>query len=1361
MLVVLGFSASAEANQTFNEPVNSSPATPQAWQPTDWDITSYNKNPAHWSTFDAVDGDYGANCDALPATHSVTTFADSVYNCDGRVMTSHFGDWFSMTQMTPNQIVDFSGGEATITFDVSTYRSSGFDFIDIWITPYDRNLQIPAINWLPGAAGAPEDAIHFYFDISKTSTRLKGEVTRDFAKTNLNDNYNSIENVLSANGLTTSKTRLETVELKISATSASACLPDYGVCFINQSLSPALDWTSGVVQFGHYSFNPGESNTWHWDNFNITPATGFTIVQAQSDVADSSNGTINFDSPAPADSHLRFIGIGGSMEVSFDGGSTWQTATQQSQNPSFLSNGHFRSYWVPIPEGTASVQFNASNWWGGPWRAQDATIWSLAGSSGGGGNPTATPTSGPAPTNTPTVTPTPPPSSGAIDIEIANISGVSGYEVGVFGTGFGWTPGTVEILNTNATILEWEDTFIRLEVPTVADGAGHLVVTTTDSQVDSSPFTVYTINPVFLQEPDITYKNISIGKTAYLQGYEGGYCFSYDGNVNTAASDFLTDFMCGHQGTIASGVARFAADSSLGNVASIAIDLEQTLDGDYFFQFFSNNNWYERFDQYSFVDSYPKDYTIQVSADSTDGIDGTWVDVVTVTGNVRSSRLNEFNVSAANGYHWVRMNVTDGIANQSNQAGYDFGMREVRLYEVQSSGTMPDSFSVYGDSLSADAFEVIGDQGVSRLIKNNRNSTVDSLFTSFGLSGQNSGGVVNTAGNNNEIYDALDTDNLDTDIRYWGVALGTNDAADGGGSINTPNTNIYDYPTRLDAFVQDMIAQGLVPLIHRIPDTDEADGGSGDIISKGKILGDIDTIAATYRLIPGPDLYTTFRRNLEADSGSYFRAGDGTHHTDIGKRKMVELWAEAFSRAIPLNGTQPPIPTETPTPTATNTPIPPTPTNTPVPPTPTNTPAPLPTATATPAITQPLIEVGDHSANAGDIVNVSIVARNLPSTGAVTIRMFMDSALANAISCTADPNNQFDTEICNIDGEMLTVSVVDAAGITGDVTLATVDVAIDGAADRSVGLDLAVVTLNQPDGWPVAAVVLDGSIAVGTLMGDINCSDSLDALDFMGILQYTAGMRSASSGCPLPGNALNLDNCDANANTLCDAGDALLVMQCVVGMDNALCPSPSSSRSVAADATSDSIINSFALVSADGVELDVQERGEVVISAEVQAGNALGATSFLIHYDPNVIHINDCTLGTGLMGLCNVNYERNGIAPDTISISGIAAEALSGQVSLATLDVRALTEGASEIQLETVVVSDEVGSTFVANSVDGNANVETLSVPTSIRLAGSSAAPQDIGGSENSQIYYIGLTLVALVAVTLLTWRRALINKNG
>ena len=495
-----------------------------------------------------------------------------------------------------------------------------------------------------------------------------------------------------------------------------------------------------------------------------------------------------------------------------------------------------------------------------------------------------------------------------VTIEIANSSGVSGYDIGVFGSNFGTVTGTLEILSTTATIVTWEDGFIQATIPTVADGSAPdgLKITTDDGRVGSAEFTVYSINPAFLDYPTTTYENIARGRTAYLQGLQSGFCFV--NNVNTPPTQFLTDFRCNYQGVIGPGSATFAADNRApyNSVASVAINLDDPLDGDYAFQFFTNNNWYERGPGFSFVNSYPEEYVLQLSADSTDGVDGTWTDVASITGNKRSTRLHTFTASAGDNYTWFRFYVTHGIGDQSSYGTgeHDFALREIRLYEAQAADlSKPDSFAIYGDSLTADAFEIISHQGVAQLIQAQRGTDSESVFTSYGLSGQNSSGFVDSTTTNHDIYDALTLDDSDENTRYWGIAIGTNDAAEGSGNIGVPFTNITEYPTRLDALVQDLIAQGLVPIIHRIPDTNEADGGFGDLGSKAKILKDIDTIAATYQLIPGPDLYTAFRRNLEVDSGSWFRPGDGTHHTAQGKLNMVTLWAEAFATSVPFDPT--------------------------------------------------------------------------------------------------------------------------------------------------------------------------------------------------------------------------------------------------------------------------------------------------------------------------------------------------------------------------------------------------------------------------------------------------------------------------
>jgi hypothetical protein len=148
---------------------------------------------------------------------------------------------------------------------------------------------------------------------------------------------------------------------------------------------PALDWTQGVVQFGHHSMGPQASEgggTWHWDDFTITPAVGFTIVKGTRRYADEANPTIAFAGAAPANAYLRFAGYGEKIEVSFDGGKKWEKADRQAEK---LDVGdRFHSYWTPVPAGTTTVQFRAKddqekekkNKDDGPWFVRNAAFWS-------------------------------------------------------------------------------------------------------------------------------------------------------------------------------------------------------------------------------------------------------------------------------------------------------------------------------------------------------------------------------------------------------------------------------------------------------------------------------------------------------------------------------------------------------------------------------------------------------------------------------------------------------------------------------------------------------------------------------------------------------------------------------------------------------------------------------------------------------------------------------------------------------------------------------------------------------------------------------------------------------------------------
>lgn len=477
----------------------------------------------------------------------------------------------------------------------------------------------------------------------------------------------------------------------------------------------------------------------------------------------------------------------------------------------------------------------------------------------------------------------------SLSIEIANQSGVAGYEIGIFGSAFGAAQGSgsVEILGATSQIVDWTDTFVRAVIPAVADGVGDLVVTTDGGAQINAPFTVYSVDPQFIQPPTYRFTNVAKGKQAYFSASPNAFCFEQPSNTSLGPEFFLFDYVCGYENITNVGEAVF------GLPATIAFEADEILNGDYYFQFFSNSNWYLN-------SEVPEDYTIEVSDDSTDGVDGSWTALTTITGNDRASRLNLVTVSGGS-YQWMRLNVTSAAGGASN-----FKLREVRVYKASgNTNGRWDSMALYGDSLTAGAFEIIGRDGLANELGTLQNATTDFIFTPYGLSGQNSSGLVDST-SEHDIYDALTLDDMTNRATYWGIALGTNDTQDGGSQIGVSGANIEEFDNRLAAIVQELISRNRIPLIARIPDTDETLGGYGDFLAKQKALADIDAINAQYGLMPGPDLYTLFRRNIEMDSGSYF-GGDGTHHTNLGKKALVDAWAAALADAIPPTSATAPL----------------------------------------------------------------------------------------------------------------------------------------------------------------------------------------------------------------------------------------------------------------------------------------------------------------------------------------------------------------------------------------------------------------------------------------------------------------------
>src|SRR3954470_14298397 len=198
----------------FLDTFDGRPSAPTPWHGAGWDVTVHSRNRETWQQLEPMAAGHGADCAAPPAFHMVTEYDDAVYQCNDHIMTSINAGGYGVIYLTPNQMVDFSGGEAVVKFDLSTIRSSPRDWVDLWLTPYEDHLQLPLDNWLPDLTGEPRRSIHLRMDSTNDLSIFKGFVFRGTTQEDLKiRTWQGYENVL-----TPSAVRRDTIELRISRT---------------------------------------------------------------------------------------------------------------------------------------------------------------------------------------------------------------------------------------------------------------------------------------------------------------------------------------------------------------------------------------------------------------------------------------------------------------------------------------------------------------------------------------------------------------------------------------------------------------------------------------------------------------------------------------------------------------------------------------------------------------------------------------------------------------------------------------------------------------------------------------------------------------------------------------------------------------------------------------------------------------------------------------------------------------------------------------------------------------------------------------------------------------------------------------
>jgi hypothetical protein len=443
----------------FLETFTGNPAAPTEWQPSNWDVTRHIRAGANRLVPESMQAHHGADCAPHPAEHVMATYEAMVFLCRDHLMTALNASGYGLIYLTPNQLVDFSAGEAAVRWDMSTHHDGFRDWVDLWITPYDAHLQLPFDSYPPGSPdlhGPPRNAVQIRMGGSSGNVVFEAYTYRDWVQTRAPLTTASTTALHSL--VTESATQRTPFELRISRTRVQ-----FGIVGGHQwhdwSIAD-LGWDRGVVQFGHHSYNPTKHcsdqglpaadcppNTWHWDNVVVDPAVPFTLLRGDVRYLDHQGAITNpalmaekrvtFPSPAPTGAHLRFAGYGATMEVSLDNGATWATVQRQALCPTCDRDGHYRSYWHPVPAGTQSVRLrgttNAANNF---WHARDFTIMALASVAAPTPTPTATavpptatatpmptatatPTETPLPTSTPTAMPTPTPTVVACAVSVS------------------------------------------------------------------------------------------------------------------------------------------------------------------------------------------------------------------------------------------------------------------------------------------------------------------------------------------------------------------------------------------------------------------------------------------------------------------------------------------------------------------------------------------------------------------------------------------------------------------------------------------------------------------------------------------------------------------------------------------------------------------------------------------------------------------------------------------------------------------------------------------------------------------------------------------------------------------------------
>lgn len=284
--------------------------------------------------------------------------------------------------------------------------------------------------------------------------------------------------------------------------------------------------------------------------------------------------------------------------------------------------------------------------------------------------------------------------------------------------------------------------------------------------------------------------------------------------------------------------------------------------------------WYSDYDedlsQWVSNGRMPKDYNLSVSANSTNGSDGDWKVVQTVTDN--PAHLRESIIPFA-GDAWVKMTITKA---QDHPTQDSILIDQIDCWDVSASTKNTALFE--GDSITALAYDHSTDPTTFDLLMHNYDSRLMPSMFNEGMGGWASGGAAH---------------NIDKwltytpDVNYWLLEWGSNDAF----AMEDPAV----FRSNMQTVIDKIKAAGHVPVLARIPPVAFADAGPTNAEIQA-LNQQIDELTKANHLIPGPDLYAVIGKDPKG-----MLQKDGIHPNGVGKKAINEAWYMAMRDTLKAN----------------------------------------------------------------------------------------------------------------------------------------------------------------------------------------------------------------------------------------------------------------------------------------------------------------------------------------------------------------------------------------------------------------------------------------------------------------------------